>query len=90
MSLVLYSSSDSDDEEKKNPKRLKLPSANLQLENEIDLSEKDFVSKNDRIRLFAHERGNWALSIYSFGKTSIVFINDIFFLQLIVHLIWIQ
>lgn len=79
MSLVLYSSSDSDDEEKKNPKRLKLPSVNLQLENEIDLSEKDFVSKNDRIRLFAHERGNWALSIYSFGKTSIVFINDIFF-----------
>jgi hypothetical protein len=73
--LVLYSSSsDSDDEEKKNPKRLKLPSVNLQLENEIDLSEKDFNTTTDRIRLFPHERGNWALSIYSFGKI-LTFIN---------------
>jgi hypothetical protein len=25
--------------------------------------------KNDRIRLFPHEDGNWALSIYTFGMT---------------------
>ncbi len=50
MSLVLYSSSDSDDEEKKNPKRLKVS------------------SETDRTRLFPHEIGNWALSIYTYGK----------------------
>jgi hypothetical protein len=76
MSLVSYSSSDSDDdEEKKNRKRLKLPLVNLQLKNEIDLSEKDVITQTDRIRLFSHERGNWALSIYSFGKTSTIFID---------------
>jgi hypothetical protein len=53
MSLVLYSSSDSDDEEKKNPKRLKVS------------------PENDRIRLFPDERGNWALSIYTYGKIKI-------------------
>jgi len=48
MSLVLYSSSDSDEEdERKNSKHFKSSS-----------------SDNDRIRLFPHEIGNWALSIY--------------------------
>jgi len=72
MSLVLYSSSDSDDEK---TNRKCLPSVNIQLENEIDLSEKDFLTKGDRTRLFSHERGNWALSIYTFGKIFILLIN---------------
>ena len=72
--LVLYSSSDSDDEEQKNRKRLKLPSVNLQLKNEVDLEDKESVAANtDRIRSFPHERGNWALSIYAFGKRIVSF-----------------
>ncbi|CAF1081611.1 unnamed protein product [Rotaria magnacalcarata] len=76
MSLVLYSSSsDSNDDEndaKHKTKRFKpqLPSANIQLANEFDLSEKDFQTKNERSRLFPHERGNWALSIYAFVECS--------------------
>ncbi|CAF3281776.1 unnamed protein product, partial [Rotaria sp. Silwood2] len=72
MSLVLYSSSESDDDydnQRNNIKRFKpqLPSVNIQLENEIDLLEKNFqIKTNDRIRLFPHERGNWSLSIYAF------------------------
>lgn len=72
MSLVLYSSSEDDDddnyEKERNVKRIKLPPVNIQLKNEIDLREKEPETKTDRTRLFAHERGNWALSIYTFGK----------------------
>lgn len=74
MSLVSYSStsSESDDEngKKSNVKRFKseLPSAKIQLNNEIDVYEKDYQTKNERSRLFPHERGNWALSIYTYGK----------------------
>lgn len=46
MSLVLYSSSESDNEECASTEE----------------------SKNDRMRSFPHEEGNWALSIYAFGK----------------------
>ncbi|CAF1138654.1 unnamed protein product [Rotaria sp. Silwood1] len=77
MSLVLYSSSESDDDydnqQNNNIKRFKpqLPSVNIQLENEIDLTEKDFqIQTNDRTRLFPHERGNWSLSIYAFVECS--------------------
>lgn len=71
--LVLYSSSESDDDEeekKKNRKRLKLPPINLQIQNEVDLDEKQPETNTDRIRSFPHERGNWALSIYAFGNLS--------------------
>lgn len=68
MSLVLYSSSDEEEVKEKSAKRIKLPSVNIQLDNEIDLTEKESQIKNDRTRLFAHERGNWALSIYTFGN----------------------
>lgn len=72
MSLVSYSSSDSDEEtQRKKIKRLKLPSANIQLENQlVDSSEQIHSNETDRIRLFPHERGNWALSIYSFVDCS--------------------
>ena len=67
--LVEYSSSDSDDEkEKKRSKRLKLPPVNIELKNKIDLSEGQPLVNTDRIRSFPHERGNWALAIYAFGK----------------------
>jgi hypothetical protein len=49
MSLVLYSSSDSDNDE--------------------CLSSVKNETKNNRVRLFPHEIGNWALSIYAFGKS---------------------
>jgi hypothetical protein len=48
MSLVLYSSSDSDEEDEKKNSK----------------HFKSSSSDNDRIRLFPHEIGNWALSIY--------------------------
>jgi hypothetical protein len=52
--------------------RRDLPSANIQLLNEIDLSEKDLESKQtDRTRLFAHERGNWPLSIFVLGRIEV-------------------
>ena len=98
MSLVLYSSSDTDDDhdhEENNPKRFKsqLTSVTIRLENEIDIYEKDCGNENDRTRLFPHERGNWALAIYAYGKKKKrkqqKFISIIFF-KLIVHLIWIQ
>lgn len=77
MSLVLYSSSDSEDEQTNERKRFKpqLPSVNIQLENEIDLSEKGPVIETDRTRLFPHERGNWALSIYTYGKQILLLIE---------------
>ena len=92
MSLVLYSSTDEDEEIDRTTshKRFKygitvtesyrappfhfrqqLPPVNIQLANEIDLSEKDFTTQqNDRSRLFAHERGNWALSVFALGTIS--------------------
>lgn len=52
MSLVLYSSSESDTDERQSvvPKKEETP------------------ANNDRVRLFPHEEGNWALSVYAFGK----------------------
>jgi hypothetical protein len=52
MSLVLYSSSESDHEESQ---------AAVQ-------ATDDAEKKNDRVRLFPHQEGNWALSIYAFGN----------------------
>ena len=52
--------------------RPQLPPVHIQLANEIDLSEKDLATQQtDRSRLFAHERGNWALSVFAFGKISL-------------------
>ncbi|CAF1236073.1 unnamed protein product [Rotaria sordida] len=79
MSLVLYSSSsesdnnDDNDNQRNNIKRFKpqLPPVNIQLENEIDLFEKNFqIKNNDRTRLFPHERGNWSLTIYAYVECS--------------------
>lgn len=39
--------------------------------NEIDIFEKDHVDQaNDRQRLFAHERGNWSVSVFSWINCS--------------------
>ncbi|UJR08701.1 hypothetical protein I4U23_012959 [Adineta vaga] len=48
MSLVLYSSSESENEERVSTEQ----------------------NQNDRVRLFAHEEGNWALAIYAFVDCS--------------------
>jgi len=77
MSLVLYSSSDSDEEDEKKNSK----------------HFKSSSSDNDRIRLFPDERGNWALSIYTYGKIKIFLILIFllfYFLKLNVHHIWIQ
>lgn len=65
--LVSYSSSDSDIEDEEEKKRAK-PSVNIEIKNAVDLSEAEPVGNTDRIRSFPHERGNWALAIYAFGK----------------------
>lgn len=73
MNLVSYSSSDSDEEtQRKNTevKRVKLSPVKIQLKNDVTSTEQINSNETDRIRLFPHERGNWALSIYSFVDCS--------------------
>ena len=43
-----------------------MPSVHIELANEIDLSEKDRITEtSDRRRLFGHERGHWAVSVFA-------------------------